>query len=243
MPEVPEVETPVVVIEEPVVVVIEKPPLPTYQLRWSMEFDEGPSLRALPFKPDGWNDGNSITFLSTLYRKLEPDVDLVANLRSTVQAWSTYTGDRFNNGISDTSGFYVEMNAARKLELTKTVHSTYTYKTYSLSQGMNLVGVAVDTPILKVVSDFFDVFRSVQSVKLHRAPDADTLYRQDTDELVSMLDADTVIEPTQGYLLWCNGAQERSVWGDWWGLVEESQAAPGVERRIATMWGAIKVGK
>ena len=86
-------------------------------------------------------------------------------------------------------------------------------------------------------------FRSVQSVKLDRAPDADTLYREDTDELVSMLDADTVIEPTQGYLLWCNGAQERSVWGDWWGLVEESQAAPGVDRRIATMWGAIKVGK
>ena len=200
-------------------------------------------MRALPFKPNGWNDGNSITFLSTLYQKLEPNVDLVANLRSAVQVWSTYTGARFNNGISDTSGFYVEMNAPRKLELTKTVHSTYTYKTYSLSQGMNLVGVPVDTPHLKVVGDFFDVFDSVYAIALERDDDTDKLYREDTDQLVSMLDADTVIEPTQGYLLWCSVDQERSVWGDWWGLVEESQAAPGVDRRIATMWGAIKVGK
>ena len=238
------VEEPPVVIEEPTVVVIEKPSLPTYQLRWSMTFEEGAGLRALPFQPNGWDDGNSVTFLSTLYDRLEPDVDLVANLRRTVQLWTTHTGDPyFNNGIGRTTGFYVEMSAQRTLELTKTVRSTRLYRIYYLKKGFNLVGVSLDSPRLKVVSDFFDVFRSVQSVSLGRSPDAHTLYREDTDELVSMLDADTEIEATQGYMLWCNDQEIRHVWGYWWGLVEEPQAAPGVERRIATMWGAIKVGK
>ena len=204
---------------------------------YSITFPQGISALHLPIKP------NNIYF-TNLYEKLGDDnVNWISALRPTVQVWSIIRSSesRTDGWISSYRGFVVYMEQEVTIEL-KAIKRGFSYSTIYIKDGMNLIGVPLQSEALEMVGDFYTIFPCVTSVKgipmyvMFDMPNAVDL------DWFEELDDDTMIDGETAYMLQSDGNDEYTLWGTQWQMATPS-AAPGVVRQprsLITTWGALK---
>ena len=217
--------------------VVLPPTIITETLTYTMTFPQGVSALHLPFP------AARVRYFTDLYYFLGDDnVHFLAALRPTVQVWSVVRGAESlqDEWISPHRGFVANMGNKVALELALD-NPRYGYTIMYLKTGYNLIGVPRPSSALERVSDFFDVFPTVESVK---GLDPDIEVGMDDSPSVGWfidLDGDTKIDCCTAYLLYSNDDAQYPVWGFPWHY-EPSSAAPGIWRagKLAVTWGGLK---
>ena len=187
----------------------------TAYLTFTMTFPEGVNSLHLPFKP------YTAFYFTDLFELLEDDnTNAIAALRPTVQIWSIISNSPsvHDEWISRYRGFLIDMEETVEVTFIRDAYN-YGYDMIYLKDGMNLIGVPRDSEYLAIVSDFFVVFDCVAWVEVMIDGETQILYHPalESVQLVSTLDGDTEISPTQGYMVMSLDDDEYPVWGDPWG--------------------------
>lgn len=187
----------------------------TAYLTFTMTFPEGVNSLHLPFKP------YTAFYFTDLFELLEDDnINAIAALRPTVQIWSIISSSPsvHDEWISRYRGFLIDMEETVEVTFIRDAYN-YGYDMIYLKDGMNLIGVPRDSEYLAIVSDFFVVFDCVAWVEVMIDGETQILYHPalESVQLVSTLDGDTEISPTQGYMVMSLDDDEYPVWGDPWG--------------------------